>query len=62
MTEATLQQLLQQIGPGHVVGFFLVLARVSPLFVFAPLFSSSMLSVRVRGIVAVALASPWRSG
>jgi flagellar biosynthesis protein FliR len=56
MTEATLQALLRQIGPGHVVGFFLVLARVGPLFVFAPLFSSSMVPTRVRGIVAVALA------
>ena len=56
MTEATLQALLHQIGPDHVVGFFLVLARVSPLFVVAPLFSSPMLPRRVRGIVAVALA------
>jgi flagellar biosynthetic protein FliR len=32
-----------------------VLARVSPLFVLAPLFSSQLLPARVRGIVAVAL-------
>jgi flagellar biosynthetic protein FliR len=56
MTEATLQALLRQIGPDHVVGFFLVLARLSPLFVIAPLFSSSMLPRQVRGIIAVALA------
>ncbi len=56
MTESTLQALLHQIGSDHVVGFFLVLARVSPLFVFAPLFSSKMLPARVRGIVAVALS------
>ena len=56
MTEATLQALLHQIGPGKVVGFFLVLARVSPLFVLAPLFSSKMLPARVRGIVAVGLS------
>jgi flagellar biosynthetic protein FliR len=49
-------QLIAQFGEQHVVGFFLVLARVSPLFVLAPLFSSRQVPARVRGIVAVALA------
>jgi flagellar biosynthesis protein FliR len=49
-------QLIAQFGEQHVVAFFLVLARVSPLFVLAPLFSSRMVPGRVRGIVAVALA------
>jgi flagellar biosynthetic protein FliR len=40
----------------QVVAFFLVLARISPLFVFAPLFSSRSMPARVRGIVAVALS------
>jgi flagellar biosynthetic protein FliR len=49
--------LIDQLGGGeHVTAFFLVLARVSPLFIFAPLFSSKMLPVRVRGIVAVGLS------
>ena len=48
--------LLKQFGEQSVVGFFLVLARVSPLFVLAPLFSSKLVPARVRGIVAVALA------
>jgi flagellar biosynthesis protein FliR len=48
--------LVEQFGQQQVAGFFLVLARVSPLFVLAPLFSSQMLPPRVRGIVAVALA------
>jgi flagellar biosynthetic protein FliR len=48
--------LLQQLGEQHVVGFFLVLGRVSPLFVLAPLFSSKMIPMRVRGIAAVGLA------
>ena len=56
MTQSTLQALLHQIGPGHVIGFFLVLARVSPLFVLAPLFSSPMVPVRVRSTIAVSLA------
>ncbi len=52
----TLQQLIAQFGEQQVVGFFAVLARVSPLFVLAPLFSSKSIPPRVRGIVAVALA------
>ena len=48
--------LLQQFGEQQLVGFILVLARVSPLFVLAPLFSSRLIPARVRGIVAVALA------
>lgn len=48
--------LLAEFGEQHVVAFFLVLARLSPLFVLAPLFSSRLVPARVRGIVAVALA------
>ena len=48
--------LLKQFGEQSVVGFILVLARVSPMFVLAPLFSSRLIPARVRGIVAVALA------
>ncbi len=55
MTQAQFGQLLTQLGSGHVTAFFLVLARVAPLFVLAPLFSSRLLPGRVRGIVAVAL-------
>ena len=48
--------VVRQFGEQQVAGFFLVLARVSPLFVLAPLFSSQLMPARVRGIVAVALA------
>jgi flagellar biosynthesis protein FliR len=48
--------LLRQIGEQHVASFFLVLARVGPLFVVAPLFSSKMFPARARGVAAVALA------
>jgi flagellar biosynthetic protein FliR len=51
-----MNQVIQQFGEQQVAGFFLVLARVSPLFVLAPLFSSQLMPPRVRGIVAVALA------
>jgi flagellar biosynthesis protein FliR len=44
------------LEPEQMAGFFLVLARVSPLFLLAPLFSSRSIPPRVRGIVAVALA------
>jgi flagellar biosynthetic protein FliR len=44
------------IGDETVLGFFLVLARISPLFALAPLFSSKSVPGRVRGIVAVGLA------
>ena len=56
MSQLTLSTLLHQIGSDKVTGFFLVLARVSPLFVLAPLFSSKMVPARVKGIVAVALS------
>jgi flagellar biosynthesis protein FliR len=48
--------LLRQIGEQHVIGFFLVLARIGPLFAVAPLFSSKMIPMRARGVAAVALA------
>jgi flagellar biosynthetic protein FliR len=56
VSEASLQTLLNSIGADHITGFFLVLSRITPLFVIAPLFSSKMLPARARGVVAVALA------
>ncbi|HEU4656509.1 MAG TPA: flagellar biosynthetic protein FliR [Capillimicrobium sp.] len=50
------QLLLERFGEQGVAGFFLVLARLSPLFVLAPMFSSKLVPGRVRGLVAVALA------
>jgi flagellar biosynthesis protein FliR len=49
-------ELLTTIGPNQLVAFVLVVARIAPLFLFAPLFSSKLVPLRVRGIVAVALA------
>jgi len=56
MTQATANQLLHIFGAGKITAFFLVLARVSPLFILAPMFSSKMLPAKVRGIVAVAIS------
>ena len=52
----TVADLMGRFGEQHVTAFILVLARVSPLFVLAPMFSSKLVPARVRGIVAVALA------
>jgi flagellar biosynthetic protein FliR len=51
-----MNQLLQSFGEQHVAAFVLVLARLTPLFVLGPLLSSKLVPMRVRGIVAVALA------
>jgi flagellar biosynthetic protein FliR len=50
------EAILAEFGEQQVLGFMLVLARLSPLFLLAPLFSSKMLPARARGIVAVGLA------
>lgn len=50
-----LTPLLERFGEEQVAAFFLVLARVSPLFLLAPLFSSRTLPARAKGIVAIGL-------
>jgi flagellar biosynthetic protein FliR len=50
------KQLLAQLAGNQMAGFILVLARVTPLFFLAPLFSSQMIPPRVRGLVAVAIS------
>ena len=57
MNAVTLSHLLRSLGGGEsVTAFFLVLARVSPLFIVAPLFSSKMIPSQVKGIAAVGLS------
>jgi flagellar biosynthetic protein FliR len=48
-------ELLARFSEQQVAGFFLVLARISPLFLLAPLFSSKMVPGRARAVIAVAL-------
>jgi flagellar biosynthetic protein FliR len=48
--------LITEFGEQRVLAFFLVLARVSPLFLLAPLFSSKMVPMRVKTVVALGLA------
>jgi flagellar biosynthesis protein FliR len=49
-------ELLLEIGERQTAAFVLVLGRVGPLFVLGPLFALRMIPIRVRVIVAVALA------
>ena len=56
MEDLTVDQLVAGIGEQQVAAFLLVLARVSPLFLLAPLFSSRNIPARARGTVAVSLA------
>jgi flagellar biosynthesis protein FliR len=49
-------QLLDALAGNELAAFILVLARVAPLFLLAPLFSSALIPVRVRGIIAVGIS------
>ena len=49
-------QLLAALGVSNVTGFFLVLARLTPLFLVAPVFSSRQVPARAKTVVALALA------
>ena len=49
-------QLIAQFGEQQVLSFLLVLGRVGPLFILAPMFSSRMMPARAKSVVAVALA------
>ena len=49
-------QLIAQFGEQQVLAFLLVLGRVSPLFILAPMFSSRMMPARAKSVAAVALA------
>jgi flagellar biosynthetic protein FliR len=52
----TLEALLRHVGENQVAGFILVLGRIGPLFVLAPLFSSKLIPARGKSVCAVALA------
>src|ERR1700744_2281707 len=50
-----LNALLAQFSEQQVAAFMLVLGRVSPLFLLAPLFSSQQVPARAKGVLAIAL-------
>jgi flagellar biosynthesis protein FliR len=51
----TANALLRQFGENQIAGFLLVLGRIGPLFLLAPLFSSNMIPGRAKGLCALAL-------
>jgi len=51
-----LNELLAQFSEQQIAGFMLVLARIAPLFILAPLFSSKMIPARARTIIALGIA------
>jgi flagellar biosynthesis protein FliR len=51
-----LNALLGKLEGDELVGFILVMARVTPLFFIAPVFSSQMIPVRVRGTIAIGIS------
>jgi flagellar biosynthetic protein FliR len=55
VSAADVHVLLDAIGTTHIAGFFLVLARVAPLFVLAPLFSSGVIPAQVRTIIGIGI-------
>ncbi len=53
---AAVSQILSKLAGNELAGFILVLARVTPLFLIAPPFSSPMIPPRVRVIIAVGIS------
>ena len=51
-----MNEVLAQLDRNTIVGFILVLARVSPLFLLAPPFNSTMVPPRARLIIAVGIS------
>ena len=51
-----MNEVLGQLDRNTIVGFILVLARVSPLFLLAPPFNSTMVPARARLIIAVGIS------
>jgi flagellar biosynthetic protein FliR len=50
-----MEKLVNDLAANDLAGFILVLARITPLFVIAPLFSSAMIPPRARGVIAVGI-------
>ncbi len=51
-----MNQILGKLAGNELAGFILVLARVTPLFFLAPVFSSSLVPPRVRAMIAVGIS------
>ena len=51
-----MSHLLSQLAGNELGGFILVLARVTPLFLLAPIFSSTVIPPVVKGMIAVGIS------
>ena len=51
-----MHELVSRFGEHQLVAFVLVLGRLGPLFLLAPVFSSRQIPPRARSVIAVALA------
>jgi flagellar biosynthetic protein FliR len=51
-----MQSLLAKLSGGELLGFILVLARVGPLFLIAPVLSAQALPARVKTVAAVGIS------
>ena len=51
-----MNEILSKLAGNELVGFVLVLARVTPLFLLAPPFASPMIPPRARGVIAVGIS------
>ncbi len=49
------EAIVRQFGENQIAGFFLVLARIGPLFALAPLFSSKSIPTRAKAMCAIGL-------
>ncbi len=56
MSSAELTQIVNALAGDRIVGFFLVLARVAPLFVLAPFFSAKQVPNQAKGAIGVGIA------
>ncbi|HLI32473.1 MAG TPA: flagellar biosynthetic protein FliR [Solirubrobacteraceae bacterium] len=51
-----MQTLLAKLSGGELLGFILVLARIGPLFLIAPVFSAQALPARVKTVAAAGIS------
>ena len=49
-------ELVKLLGSNAIIGFMAVVARLGPLFIFAPVFSSKLIPVRIKMLLVIVLA------
>lgn len=56
MTSSLLSEALKLLGSSSVVSFLAVIARIGPLFLLAPIFSSRLIPVRIKVVLVIVIA------